>query len=157
MKFEKEISVSAPPDRVWAFLWDVERVARCLPGCRDVRTVVPHKRYEAVVGERVGPFKVEFPLEIQVLEVDAPRRLRAVAAGRDSSVGSSLRVSLDLQVEAQGTGSRLMINSDATILGKLATLGHGIIQHKADGTMTQFAEAMRKELETGEQTGAQTL
>ena len=147
MRFEKEIAVATPPDKVWAFLWDVERVAKCLPGCRDVRTVVPHERYEAVVGERVGPFKVEFPLDIQVLEADEARRLRAQATGRDAAVGSALKVMLDLQLEKTDTGSRLMIVTETSILGKLAALGHSIIQHKAEGIMTQFAQAVQRELE----------
>ena len=154
MKFEKEISVSVSPQRVWAFLWDVERVARCLPGCRDVRTIVPQERYEAVVSERVGPFKVQFPLEIQVLDAEEPHRLKAVASGRDASVGSSLKVILDLHIERAETGSRLVIASDARILGKLGTLGHSIIQHKADGIMTQFAQSIRQELEAGGETRA---
>jgi len=149
VKFEKEITVGAPPEAVWALLWDVERVARCLPGCQDVRVVVPHDRYEAVVSERIGPFTVRFPLEIRVLQAEAPRRLVAVASGRDASVGSSLRVSLDLRLEAAGTSSRLVIASDASILGKLGALGHGIVQHKADGIMAQFAQALRAELEGG--------
>jgi carbon monoxide dehydrogenase subunit G len=147
VRFEQAITVAATPERVWAFLWDVDRVARCLPGCREARAVVPHERYEAVVGERVGPFKVQFPLAIQVLEAEAPRRLRAEATGRDAAMGSSLRVTLDLSVDAQGTGSRLLIASEVDILGKLAALGQGVIQHKADGIMRQFAEAMRRELE----------
>jgi uncharacterized protein len=147
MRFEKEIAVATPPDKVWAFLWDVERVAKCLPGCRDVRTVVPHERYEAVVGERVGPFKVEFPLDIQVLEADEARRLRAQATGRDAAVGSALKVMLDLQLEKTDTGSRLMIVTETSILGKLAALGHSVIQHKAEGIMTQFAQAVQRELE----------
>ena len=149
MRFEKEIAVSSPADKVWAFLWDVERVARCLPGCRDVRTIVPHEQYAAVVGERVGPFKVQFPLEIRVLEVDETRRLRAQAIGRDSALGSTLKVMLDLRLENADTGSRLMIISETSILGKLGTLGHGVIQQKADGIMTQFAQAVRRELEAG--------
>src|SRR5689334_5561262 len=43
MRFSTEIVVARPPERVWAFLWDVERVAKCLPGCREARTVVPHE------------------------------------------------------------------------------------------------------------------
>jgi len=147
MRFEKEIAVAASPDKVWAFLWDVERVAKCLPGCRDVRTVVPHERYEAVVGERVGPFKVQFPLDIQVLEADEARRLRAQATGRDAALASALKVMLDLQLEKTDTGSRLMIVTETSILGKLAALGHSVIQHKADGIMTQFAQAVQRELE----------
>ena len=147
MRFEKEIAVAASPDKVWAFLWDVERVAKCLPGCRDVRTVVPHERYEAVVGERVGPFKVQFPLDIQVLEADEGRRLRAQATGRDAAMASALKVMLDLQLEKTDTGSRLMIVTETSIMGKLAALGHSVIQHKADGIMTQFAQAVQRELE----------
>jgi carbon monoxide dehydrogenase subunit G len=147
MRFAKDVAVAVPPEKVWAFLWDVERVARCLPGCREVRTVVPHERYEAVVGERVGPFKVQFPLEIQVLEADEARRLRAQATGRDTAVGSALKVLLDLQLEKTDTGSRLTIVTETSILGKLATLGHSVIQHKADGIMTQFAQAIQRELE----------
>ena len=41
MTFEKEIAVALEVERVWAFLWDVERVARCLPGCREARAIVP--------------------------------------------------------------------------------------------------------------------
>lgn len=147
MKFEKELTVGAPRDRVWAFLWDVERVTRCLPGCRDARTVVPHERYECVVSERVGPFTVRFPMDIRVLEVEEHRRLKAQATGRDSAMGSSLKVTLDLTIEGDGAASKLRIASETTILGKLGTLGHGIIQHKADGIMTQFADAVRRELE----------
>jgi uncharacterized protein len=147
MKFEKELTVGAPRDRVWAFLWDVERVTRCLPGCRDARTVVPHERYECVVSERVGPFTVRFPMDIRVLEVEDQRRLKAQATGRDSAMGSSLKVTLDLTIEGDGAESKLRIASETSVLGKLGTLGHGIIQHKADGIMAQFADAVRRELE----------
>jgi uncharacterized protein len=152
MTFEREITIEAPPQQVWAFLWEVDRVARCLPGCREVRTLVPHQRYAAVVAERVGPFKVQFPLEIEVLEAEAPTHLRALAAGRDVSMGSSLRATLDLRIEGRDASSRLVIHSDIAILGKLGTLGHGIIQPKAEGIISQFAEAMRRELQAG--TGA---
>jgi carbon monoxide dehydrogenase subunit G len=148
MKFEKHLTVQAPPERVWAFLWDVERVAKCLPGCRDVRTVAPHERYACVVSERIGPFKVQFPMDIRVLEVEERRRVKAEAAGRDSAMGSSLKVVLELALETVDGGSTVRITSDTSIMGKLGTLGHGIIQHKADGIMTQFADAVRRELET---------
>ena len=122
-------------------------MTKCLPGCRDAKTVVPHQRYECVVSERVGPFKVQFPMDIQVLDVEEHRRLKAQASGRDSSMGSTLKVILDLALEGTESGSKIRITSDTTIMGKLGTPGHGIIQHKADGIMNQFANAVRRELE----------
>ena len=147
MRFNREIEVARPPEDVWKFVWDVERVARCLPGCREARTIVPHERYAAIVGERVGPFTVTFPLEIQILEVEDGRRLKAQAAGRDPAMGSSLRVTLELALEPRGGGSVIRLASDAGVLGKLGTLGQGVIQRKADQIMEQFAAAVRQALE----------
>jgi uncharacterized protein len=144
----KEIMVRVSPEDAWAFLWDVERVARCLPGSRDVTTVVPQERYAAVVADRVGPFKVEFPLDIRILKVDHLRRFKAVASGRDASVGSSLRVTLDLCLSPTAGGSRLVIVSEASILGKLGALGHGIIQRKAEAILTRFAQDLEKALDS---------
>jgi len=147
MRFTRDIEIGRSPEQVWEFLWDVERVARCLPGCREARTVVPHERYAAVVGERVGPFTVKFPLEIQVLEVEEGRRLKAQAAGRDPAMGSSLRVMLELSLEPRGDACTVHLASDVAVLGKLGTLGQGIIQRKADQIMEQFAAAIRQALE----------
>jgi carbon monoxide dehydrogenase subunit G len=147
VKVEREIAVAAAPDKVWDFLWNTDRVARCLPGCRDVRTLVPHERYEAVVAEQVGPFTVRFPLDIRVVEAEEPRRLRAEAIGRDEAMGTSLRVTLDLRLEGAGSGSRLRIVSDTNVSGPLATLAHGMMEQRAHGIMTKFAEAVQRELE----------
>ncbi len=147
MHFTRDIEIGRSPEQVWGFLWDVERVTRCLPGCREARTVVPHERYAAVVGERVGPFTVKFPLEIQILEVEERRRLKAQAAGRDPAMGSSLRVMLELSLEPRDDGCIVHLVSDATVLGKLGTLGQGMIQRKADQIMDQFAAAIQQALE----------
>lgn len=150
MRFKKDITVAATPQMVWPLLRDVERMARCLPACQEVRTVVPHERYEAVVSQRIGPFKIRFPVSIQIMETEEPLRLKAVASAQDASMDTSLRVSFDLRLEAMDTGSRLVIASDANIIGKLGALGRGVIQQKierkADELMTQFAQALQKQL-----------
>jgi len=147
VRLETEIAVATDPANVWAFLWNVERVARCLPGCREVRTITPHERYEALIAERVGPFRVEVPLDIRVLDADKQRRLKAEASGRDPRTGTSLRIVLDLRLEQAGSGSRLVIVTDAEISGRLVMFGHGLIRQKAGDMMTKFAETVRRELE----------
>lgn len=149
MRISKNLQIDQPPAKVWSFLWDVERVAKCLPGCRDVRTIVPHERYAAVVSERVGPFGVQFPLEIQILEAQPQRRLKAQATGRDARMGSSLRVTLELVLEECETGSVLRVATDATVRGKLGALGQGIIERKANQIMENFAVALGQTLRSG--------
>lgn len=157
MEFDQRIAVAAAPERVWTFLWDIEALAACIPGCREARVVEPDRRYEAVIGERIGPFKVQFPLQIEVIEADRPRRLVAAAAGRDHSVGSSLKLRLDLEIIPVADGqTELHLRTDLTILGKIASLGHGVIKRKADDVMTQFAQAVRAALEASPTAGATT-
>jgi len=62
-------------------------------------------------------------------------------------MGSSLRVMLELSLEPRGDACTVHLASDVAVLGKLGTLGQGIIQRKADQIMEQFAAAIRQALE----------
>jgi uncharacterized protein len=147
MKVEREIRVAAPPEAVWSFLWDVPRLAACVPGASDVRTVEAGKRYAAVVAEKVGPFKVRFPLDIEVLEVQPLHRLRARAGGRDAAVDGLVKVDLDVALAPADGGTALRLAADIAVLGKLGTLGHGVIVRKSTEIVDRFAGALRAQLE----------
>jgi carbon monoxide dehydrogenase subunit G len=148
MRVEREIRVAAPPDRVWDFLWDVPQLASCVPGASDVRTVEAGKRYTAVVAEKVGPFKVRFPLDIEVLEVQPPGRLRARAGGRDAAMDGLVKVELDVALAPADGGTTLRLAADVAVLGKLGTLGHSVIVRKSGEIVDHFASALRARLET---------
>jgi carbon monoxide dehydrogenase subunit G len=132
---------------VWDFLWDVPRLAACIPGAKDVKTVEDGKRYTAVVGEKVGPFRVQFPLQIDVLEVEAPTRLRARAGGRDAAVDGIVKVDLDVSLAPAGSGTSFHLVADINVLGKLGTLGHSVIVRKGTDIVDRFAAAVRAQLE----------
>jgi carbon monoxide dehydrogenase subunit G len=147
MRVEREIRVAAPPDHVWSFLWDVPRLAACVPGASDVRTVEAGKRYAAVVAEKVGPFKVRVPLDIEVLEVQPPERLRARAGGRDTAVDGLVKIELDVTLAPEAGGTALRLAADVAVLGKLGTLGHSVIARKSGEIVDRFAGALRARLE----------
>jgi carbon monoxide dehydrogenase subunit G len=147
VRVEREIPLRASRETVWGFLWDVSRLAGCIPGAKDVRAVEEKKRYTALVGEKVGPFKVEIPLEIQVLETLAPERLRARAGGRDGKVDGLVKVELDLLLTEAGTGTSLRLSADIAVLGKLGTLGHSVIVRRGNEILDRFAAALQAELE----------
>lgn len=153
MRFEKEVAIQAPREKVWAFLWDVEQLVSCVPGCSEARTVEEKKRYAARVREKIGPFKAEFPLDIQILEVDKPRRLTARASGKDSAVASSVKADLSVDLADTGAGTDLRVTADVSVLGKLGTMGHGLIKRRADEIIGQFADAIRQRLERREEHG----
>jgi len=147
VKVEREVIIAAPRDAVWDFLWDVPRLAAYIPGVKEVRTVEERRKYTAVVAEKVGPFKVQFPLEIEVVEVQAPERLRARANGRDAAVDGLVKVELDVAVTPAEGGTTLRLAADISVLGKLGTLGHSVIVRKGTDVVERFAEAVKTQLE----------
>lgn len=147
MQFEKEVEISAPRQKVWDFIWDVDRFIACVPGCKEAKTLEPGKRYAATMVEKVGPFRVEFPTTIEVLERAELTRIKAQASGADNKIGSRMKILLDVNLREQGDKTVLGFVAGVDILGKLAALGHGIIKRKADQVLDEFARAVKKQLE----------
>lgn len=147
MQFQKEVEISAPREKVWRFIWDVDRFIACVPGCKEAKTVEEGKRYAATMVEKVGPFKVEFPTTIEVLEREELTHIKAQASGADNKIGSRMKLDLDVNLREQGDKTVLGFTAGVDILGKLAALGHGIIKRKADQVLDEFAQAVKKQLE----------
>ena len=147
MQFQKEVEILAPREKVWQFIWDVDRFIACVPGCKEAKTIEPEKRYAATMVEKVGPFKVEFPTTIEVLEREELTRIKAQASGADNKIGSRMKLDLDVHLREDGDKTILGFVAGVDILGKLAALGHGIIKRKADQVLDEFAQAVKTKLE----------
>ena len=135
----RTIELPRTPDDAWGALWDVPAVARCLPGCEKVEELEPRRRYRAVVRDRVGPFSVTIPLDVVVEASEAERTLHVNATGRDSMLGSPVRMTLTAQVAPAGDGSRLVLDGQAHVGGKLAALGQAVIHRKTRDILDAFA------------------
>jgi carbon monoxide dehydrogenase subunit G len=147
LQFQKDVEIRAPREKVWNFIWDVDRIISCLPGCKDAKTIEEGKRYSATMVEKVGPFKVEFPTTIEVLEKEELTRIKAQASGADNKIGSRMKVELDVNLKGEGETTFLSFVAGVDIVGKLAALGHGIIKRKADQVLDEFAQAVKQRLE----------
>ena len=147
MEFAKEVEILAPREKVWNFIWDVDRFIACVPGCKEAKTIEAGKLYAATMVEKVGPFRVEFPTTIEVLEREELTHIKAQASGADNKIGSRMKLSLDVKLQDQNEKTVLSFVAGVDILGKLAALGHGIIKRKADQVLDEFAQAVKKQLE----------
>ena len=149
MRFDERIEVKANTTEVWSFLWDVERVAKCLPGCQEVRVLEPQKKYAVVIMERVGPFKARFDNTVDVLEMDeANLRVKIQAVGNDKKLGASTRTELTVKLEELATGGTSVdVVAEIQVIGKIASLGQVVIRRKAQDVVKKFAQAISQELE----------
>jgi uncharacterized protein len=148
MRFEKQVTVKAPRQVVWDLLWDIARLTLCVPGCQSAEMIAPYARYRAIIQEKVGPFRLTVPLDIDIAEHNAPQRLIARASGRDRLLQSHVKVELALtllEVDPQSTA--LQVETDVAVLGKLGTLGHSVIIRKGEDIVDQFATALQTEIQ----------
>ena len=88
-----------------------------------------------------------FPLRIDVVESRDLAYIKALAAGSDNAVGSRMKVELEVALKENAGRTIISLVASVDILGKLATLGHGIIKRKADQVMEEFAQALKQKLE----------
>ncbi len=147
MRFARTLTVSVPIESAWSTLWDVQSLASCVPGCRDVTVVEERKSYRATITERVGPMSVTFPLTITVLEAQPPRRLRISATGDDRRVASRIGAEVELALSPMPDGgTQITIISEVTVHGRLASLGHAVITRRAEEELEAFGTALARQL-----------
>jgi carbon monoxide dehydrogenase subunit G len=148
MHFEEEIRVPVSLDEAWDFLWQTDRLAACLPGCKGVQEVEPRARYKAQVEDRVGPFGVRFDLDVVVQESQPREHVRIVATGHDRRLGASQKVALDVRLKEAGPRETLLnVDAEVEILGKIATLGQFVVKRKVKEVVSRFTENVRKQLD----------
>ena len=75
-----EVSVDVARDVAFPFLRDPQRLAACVPGCRDLCDL-GENRYAAVLSSRVAFITVSFNVTIDLLKVDPPGALEARITG----------------------------------------------------------------------------
>ena len=151
MRFEERIEVKAPAEDVWGLLWDIERLARCLPGCEAINELEPRRKYDAVVVERIGPFQARFGLELSVTKVDPERFVQVEVTGKDRKLAASMRGVMEARLERTGDeGTALDIIADVQVTGKIAGLGQVVIKRKSRDVIGRFAQAITAELDGGQ-------
>ena len=147
MKISGVLEVDYPIERVWNLLQDPTRSVAAMPGVQSVE-VIDDGTFTAVVAQRVGPFRVQFKLNMSLTETDPPHRLVASGQGKESG-GSLLKVPsavIEL-VELDEELTRLSFEIDFSLMGKLGTLGYPVVKHKASDMARVFGENLKKELE----------
>ena len=138
-------------DRVTAFLVvsDPVRLARCIPGCQDLREISPD-HYTAVLTSRVAFMTLRFAVAIAVTKREPPTTIEATITG--DAVGLSGRVvataALHLAEAADG-GTIVRYTTHVTLTGKLGGLGQPVFRATSASMARAFGENLKAEIERG--------
>ncbi|TMD61736.1 MAG: hypothetical protein E6I87_01900 [Chloroflexi bacterium] len=145
VKFAHVIEIPAPPDRAFSFLLDLPRVARCLPGASDLRAG-DHDRYLGDLRVDIGPFHLTLAGDVTILSRDEPTRTVTLRAVGDDPRAGGIRAAITMRAQHSGAGTRLLLDSDVQVVGRLARLGRLLVKRKADQLIAGFARNVAREL-----------
>ncbi len=147
MEFNQEITVAAPREKVWDFIWQVEEFAACVPGVKDVEKI-DDATYGVRVEQKVSFLKASFQLQVNIEEVRAPEYIRTVGEGKDSKIAASLKQKNEVTLEAVSENeTRVRIDSSVDVFGKLGSLGFTVIKNQANKIFAEFAKNVKAKVE----------
>lgn len=146
MKFQGNLLIGRPVEKVWDFLWDVEKLSRCIPGCESVKTVKEREKYELTVTDNVGPISVHFDMLADVKKMDPLKRIEIAMEGKDFKSGG-VRQTMALALTPKGADTELLFETDVNVFGRLGTLGYPFVKKKAEAVIKEFGDKVKAAIE----------
>jgi len=148
VKLEQSFEVRAPVERVWETLIDIERVARCLPGA-EITEAGEDGTYRGTFSVRLGPTTAAYRGELRMEEVDErAHRVAMGASGQDKRGQGSAKASIVSTLRQEDDVTRVDVETDFTITGRLARFGRGgMIQDISNRLLKDFADCLRQRIE----------
>src|SRR5436305_987903 len=149
MQIENQFQVAGPPETVFAFLLDVNRVVKCMPGA-ELSEVVDPTTFKGKVKIKVGPITVSYNGTARIADRDEANRVATLQAdGRETTGPGSARATARMAVEDAGGGtSTVRLTTDFTVAGRIANFGRGVMEDVSKRLVSQMADCIKSNLET---------
>jgi carbon monoxide dehydrogenase subunit G len=145
MKLENEFRVDVPVEEAWRVLLDVERIAPCMPGAQLQE--VEGDEYRGIVKVKVGPITAQYKGVARITESDDTNHRAVIRAeGRDTRGQGNASASATAVLQPDGDGTRVSIDSDVTITGKVAQFGRGVIADVSAKLLDQFVVCLERDV-----------
>jgi carbon monoxide dehydrogenase subunit G len=148
MRLQHSFEVRAPVERVWETLVDVERVAPCLPGA-EISEAAEDGVYRGSFSVRLGPTTAAYRGELKLEELDEDaRRVVMRASGQDKRGQGSAKATIVSTMHADGDLTRVDVDTDFTITGRLARFGRGgMIEDISNRLLGDFVDCLQQRIE----------
>lgn len=146
MKLAEERHIAADPATVWAAVLNAEVLKQCVPGCESL-TGSPSEGFEAVVVQKVGPVKARFTGTVTLSDIVEGQSLRITGEGKGGVAGFA-KGGAFVTMTAEGGGTRLTYDVDASVGGKIAQLGSRIIDGFAKNLAEEFFNRFQNAIES---------
>ncbi|HEY1236096.1 MAG TPA: SRPBCC domain-containing protein [Candidatus Binatia bacterium] len=147
MKFQGNLLIARPVEKVWEFLWDIDKLAGCIPGCEGVKAIKEREEYELKVRDSVGPITVHLDLLAHIKKLEPLKSIEIAMEGKDFKAGG-VRQTMALALTPKGNETEIDFETDVNVFGRLGTLGYPFVKKKAESVIKEFGEKIRDAIQT---------
>jgi carbon monoxide dehydrogenase subunit G len=145
MKIANEFTVSAPIEQAWDVLSDLEQVVPLMPGAALVGR--EGDDYLGTVKVKVGPVTSEFTGKVHFVERSRDQHRAVIdGKGKEARGTGNATATVTTQLHDAGERTRVTVDTDLKIVGKLAQFGSGMLQQVSEKLLGQFVESLEAEL-----------
>ena len=145
MKIENEFVVDAPVQQAWDAMLDLERIAPCLPGASIDEAA--DEEYQGTMAIKLGTISTRYRGTVRVEEADE-ENYRAVmkAYGQDTRGQGSASATITSTLYEENGSTRVHVETDMQVAGRVAQFGRGIMQDVAEEMMGRFSTCVEQEI-----------
>src|ERR1700757_3675356 len=145
MKIANEFTVSAPIEQAWEVLSDLEQVVPLMPGAALVGR--EGDDYLGTVKVKVGPVTSEFTGKVHFVERSRDQHRAVIdGKGKEARGAGNAAATVTTQLHEAGERTRVTVDTDLKIVGKLAQFGSGMLQQVSEKLLNQFVDSLEAKL-----------
>jgi len=144
MKISDSFEIEAARAEVWSVFMDAQKLASCVPGCKDIRTISLTK-YEAMMEVKVPFMTITFKATGELKEAVEQETLNVEMIGQPLALAGLFRNRLTLQLEELESRRTLVrYEMDLQMTGRLASLGEILMKGTVKKSAEEFARCVQE-------------
>ena len=148
MNITGEITVAAPREAVFKALSDVPFFASCIEGVQDIKQI-DATHYDAVLETRIAYMRFKFKVAVEMTKAISPEEIEAKVEGTPLGVVGRLTATATTQLADLGGQTLIRYAIDATLTGKLGSMGQPVLKAKAKEMEKQFTARLTAAFASG--------
>jgi uncharacterized protein len=143
-----EITVAAPREAVFKALSDAPFFASCIEGVQDFKKI-DATHYDAVLETRIAYMRFKFKVAVEMTKAISPEKIEAKVEGTPLGVVGRLTATATTQLADLGGQTLIRYAIDATLTGKLGSMGQPVLKAKAKEMEKQFTARLTAAFASG--------
>jgi uncharacterized protein len=145
MKITNEFTIRAAIEDAWDVLTDLEQVIPLMPGAQ-----MTGRDGDDVLGKvkvKVGPVTSEFSGKVRFVEQNRDAHRAVIdGKGKEARGTGNAAATVTAQLHNAGDRTRVTVDTDLKVVGKLAQFGSGMLQQVSEKLLGQFVESLEAKL-----------